>query len=523
MHFPGFLTLLVALLLGAGAAQAQPGAEPRARPYSGSSNAQQADFRALGNAYFEAFAALGLARRCGLEWQALHDEFVATLERRHGRDMDSGEAGHFAGQMSIAMHNGAQGQFGKERGALNCSHAARYLAAARLPELPPSVVLAPGERVAPRPRRSRGPNEDLFVSPGSAVAQAIYRQEVTADAAKLAFARETLRFAGDDEAVWALNRYLERVALARLLDEPEPAAANVAEIIRDEPGRDATAQRAARATLLARSLQPVLAISRGDECDRSQYSGMQPRCDYHGDSVWTGRDYWLYLRIQIENTSGKDIAQFDAKLRLDLGEAQAVELDCGTPADTRQGLAAGLSWEYFCRDTMRKLSLPRLQAAMKQVRADPGRWSLAVTRINFADPPVNVNRRGTTWLNTVAASAEATKALRQQSCLARGSCIEDFRHGFEHNPMWPAAFAGVVLGAACAALIAHFSRRRAAAAFKTSLAVLLALVGSVVALFFGGAPFVALIVAQLGLVAALAFFATLWAALGAFGARRHQG
>jgi hypothetical protein len=514
------ISMLVALLLGAGAAQAQPAPEPRARPYSGSSPAQQADFRALRKAYHEAFAALGLARRCGLEWQVLHDEFVATLERRHGRDMAGGEAGHFEGLVSIAMHNGAQGQFGKERGALNCSHAERYLAAARLPELPPSVVLAPGERIAPRPRRSRGPNDDLFVSPESAVAQAIYRQKVTADAAKLAFARETLRYAGDDEAVWAINRYLERLTLAQLLGEPLPIAADVASIVRDEPWRDTAGPRAQRAKLLATSLQPVLALSRGDECDRSPYSGMQPKCDYLGDSVWTGRDDWVYLRIQIENASGKDISQFDARLRIDLGEAKPAELDCATRADTRRGLASGLSWEYFCRETLEKLPAERLLQALKQVRADPGRWALAVTRINFAEPPVNVGPTRAMWLDTPEASAEVSKALRARSCLARGSCLADFQHRFDHNPMWPAATAGVVLGGASAALIAHFARRRVAAGLVASLVVFLGLVGSVVALFFGGAPFAAVFLAQLGLVGAVAFLATLWAALGAFGARR---
>lgn len=483
------------------------------------SEAQYADAQKLLGQYAETFRIIGRARRCGLDWQKPHDEFMRQLQRRHGPDMDRGygptgdwRPGLGRGHVEMGLSDGGQGPESMfAGGSPTCREAASQLASLRLPDLPKSLALPPGERPAPRLRQRLSPNDDLIVSPDSRFARSIYQQPVASDPSKLLVVRQILLIAGDDEAVWALDRYLERSALLALFGERFSPTVTVEKIILDEPAADWSIAKDLRTRALARSLQPRMAQSDGKECAASPFRG---ECKYVGHSVWS--DYWIYLRVMVENTSGFTISKFDARLRFQPTEGQPLELDeCRSPsqrAGQELSLSPGQQGEHFCRDSVRKISLERLLGAIQEAEKDPSRWNLEVGSINFTQPPIFLNPDHAGWSNP-RATEEATAAVRAVSCFERGACIEAARHEYANNPYWPIGTIGLILGALEALGIRRFARRQVAVASISSICFVVGVAALWWWTFFGGGAFAGLFLAYYGSFWLLFYLVGLWATL----------
>jgi hypothetical protein len=80
--------------------------------------------------------------------------------------------------------------------------------------------------------QARPSDEDLLVSPGSSILDGLATMPVGDDVSTLFEAREIFRLAHRDDAVAAIDRYLEALAIARAMNTPPPVAATIGDVMK---------------------------------------------------------------------------------------------------------------------------------------------------------------------------------------------------------------------------------------------------------------------------------------------------
>jgi hypothetical protein len=80
--------------------------------------------------------------------------------------------------------------------------------------------------------QARPSDEDLLVSPGSSILDGLATMSVGDDVSTLFEAREIFRLAHRDDAVAAIDRHLEALAIARTTNASPPVAATIGDVLR---------------------------------------------------------------------------------------------------------------------------------------------------------------------------------------------------------------------------------------------------------------------------------------------------
>jgi hypothetical protein len=411
--------------------------------------------------YHEVFWVIGTARKCGLEWRARYDDFAVRLERRHGPDMDRGAAVN--NTIAAAMRRAA------ETATPDCGRAQGSLPYLRLPDVPPSLALAPGEPVPVRVR-PRGTANDAFVAPDSRVVRSIYDTALPDDLFRLLLVRATLELAGHDYAAGAVERYLRGKVLAQLTGTEFRPAGRLDQVM-DDQWATGSALDALRANLIASSLRP-LRVASGDRSYLPEQAINGVTHESEGNAVWSSKHRgsgtlrWVHLFVEIENRGRNPIAHFDASVRVDsVAGGEPFMLGC-EPAwrppenrydAARRRLATGERRLHICTGDVGSDTAAKWVSAVRAVARGATPLTLEVGAIDFAGAPLYVNGAGVSWKDEPRAMSEAVAAVRRADCSDRGSCAEDAEFAYKGDPRWPMLTMGLVAGAILGIIVHLFA------------------------------------------------------------------
>lgn len=364
-----------------------------------------------------------------------------------------------------------------------------------------AAVLTAGSAHAARPCARL---DEPCVAPQSQAMEALRREAAGGDISHLLVARETLRIAGETEAVRALDRELAREALARLGSGGASRPATVGELIASPPAApDADEMRRAMESLVRPRLAPI------DDASGRLAQGGNAENRPLAPALWgtyrKGRLDLLTLFVAIEALRD-GVTQLDAFLRVDLASGKPVHLQCKPSPWNEQSLAAGEARLYECFAHAGRIEVPLLAEAVRAVADDPARWRLEPSRVELLQPRVSLSTRGVYWLDAGAAHRQAVANLAAMDCGVRGACLEEAKRFLvQRRPDLGLALAGGIAGLVAGIAIVAFTRRRlrwAAFALLAAAVLALAIIGYAVAQSRGDNAF--LLALMLGLFGGIA-------------------